>query len=102
MPEGALYVGRPTRYGNPFTVMNGGKQGWLVYDDRPRHDRGGYIASFATKPEALAHAVKLYRKHVIRTLDLTPLRGRDLVCWCQPDVACHADALLDAANRRQR
>jgi hypothetical protein len=27
------------------------------------------------------------------------LRGRDLVCWCPLDQACHADVLLELANR---
>jgi hypothetical protein len=27
------------------------------------------------------------------------LRGHDLVCWCPLDQPCHADVLLDLANR---
>ena len=27
------------------------------------------------------------------------LRGRDLCCWCPPDSPCHADVLLEIANR---
>jgi hypothetical protein len=30
---------------------------------------------------------------------LEPLRGRDLVCWCPRDAPCHADVLLELANR---
>jgi hypothetical protein len=30
---------------------------------------------------------------------LAPLRGRDLVCWCPLDAPCHADILLELANR---
>ncbi|MBR7191699.1 DUF4326 domain-containing protein [Gordonia sp. SCSIO 19800] len=26
------------------------------------------------------------------------LAGRDLVCWCEPEIACHADVLLELAN----
>ncbi|HST84640.1 MAG TPA: DUF4326 domain-containing protein [Kineosporiaceae bacterium] len=26
------------------------------------------------------------------------LAGKDLACWCDPDVACHADVLLELAN----
>jgi hypothetical protein len=26
------------------------------------------------------------------------LRGKDLACWCPPDLPCHADVLLDLAN----
>ena len=27
------------------------------------------------------------------------LRGRNLACWCSLDAFCHADVLLDLANR---
>ena len=30
---------------------------------------------------------------------LAVLRGRDLACWCKPGDACHADVLLEVANR---
>jgi len=89
MPETAVYVGRPTRWGNPFAA---GKP--------------------ATDPETgktievrdRAHAVALYRAwlpgHLAENLSLlAPLRGKDLICWCPLDGPCHADVLLDAANR---
>jgi hypothetical protein len=28
------------------------------------------------------------------------LAGRDLCCWCPLDDPCHADVLLEVANRR--
>lgn len=111
MPEGAIYVGRPTRWGNPFTVMNGHSQGWVVWDDRDRlglsakTTSDGYIASFPSKPEAAAYAVKRYREWLnssqARSMNLVPiLRGRDLACWCPVDEPCHADVLLALANKR--
>jgi len=30
--------------------------------------------------------------------NLDELRGRDVVCWCAP-LPCHADILLELANR---
>ncbi|UXU75524.1 MULTISPECIES: DUF4326 domain-containing protein [unclassified Paracoccus (in: a-proteobacteria)] len=30
---------------------------------------------------------------------LPALRGRPLACWCPPGCPCHADVLLDLANR---
>jgi hypothetical protein len=42
-----------------------------------------------------------YRVRLLRQPDLMAalpqLRGKDLVCWCDPD-ACHADVLLELAN----
>jgi hypothetical protein len=30
---------------------------------------------------------------------LSELRGPDLACWCALDQPCHADILLELANR---
>lgn len=30
---------------------------------------------------------------------LDELRGKDLLCWCAADELCHADILLELANR---
>ena len=115
MPEGAVYVGRPGKWGNPFTVMNGHRQGWLVWDDRDRHGwvnyetSDGFIAAYPTKTEAVlaavaTHAAWLKAAHRAPSerdpLDgIEALRGRDLACWCPLDQPCHADVLLEVANR---
>lgn len=104
MPEGAVYVGRPTKWGNPFTVMNGHRQGWLVWDDRDRYGwvihttSDGYVAARSTRAEAMAEAVNRFRRHMFRQWDLTELAGKDLACWCPLDQSCHADVLLEIAN----
>lgn len=136
MPEGAIYVGRPSRWGNPIRATGE----WI---EAACHAYG-YPAARAWRP---AMAVALYRwwmdgvpvtplphrlggarwidplaaiemtagssggafwlpahgvLHLPRRPDLLPLRGRDLVCWCDPDdplQPCHADVLLELANR---
>jgi len=30
---------------------------------------------------------------------IAPLRGKNLACWCALDQPCHADVLLELANR---
>lgn len=115
MPEGAVYVGRPSAWGNPFTVMNGHRQGWLVWDDRDRmglvdyETSGGLLATFTTKAEAVAVSVATHANWLKATrrgkgdpdplAGLDRLRGRDLVCWCPLDSPCHADVLLELANQ---
>ena len=76
MPEGAVYVGRPTQWGNPV------KFDWFV--------------GFASHAQVVAS----YRVYAIECglTWLAPLRGKDLVCWCPLDQACHADVLLELAN----
>ena len=115
-PDGAVVVSRPTRWGNPWTVVNGHRQGWLVYDDRDRLGLApaattseGFIASYPSREEAARNAVKRYRKWLTssqaRVMDLVPiLRGHDLCCWCplldrQGNLfPCHANVLLELAN----
>jgi len=70
MPPGGVSVARPTRWGNPYPVEEYG----------------------------LGEALRLFREHA-GTLDLAPLRGHPLGCWCPLSRRCHADTLLDLANR---
>lgn len=114
MPEGAVYVGRPSKWGNPFTVTNGHRQGWLVWDDRDRlgwvdyETSGGFMDSFQTQAEAVETSVathSVWLRAIVRSkdekdplADIAELAGRDLACWCPLDQPCHADVLLEIAN----
>jgi len=103
MPEGALYVGRPTRWANPFKVERTDAASrhygeWFVGD-------GMGVMFWATREEAAGCAVRAYRSELVRgvlpvsTADAhRHLRGRDLACWCPLDQPCHADLLLAVAN----
>jgi hypothetical protein len=90
LPDGAVYVGRPTIFGNPFQLVGAN----LVRDP--------YGNEWSCAPgEARGVAVRLFRAYVwdhIHPDDVDGLRGRDLVCWCPLDQPCHADVLLELAN----
>jgi hypothetical protein len=75
VPANAVYVGRPSKFGNPFFMANESKRDEVC-------DK--FEAWILSKPE-LVQACK------------QELRGRDLVCWCSP-ARCHADVLLAIAN----
>jgi len=91
LPEGAVYVGRPTEWGNPWRVGDRLMLEWPL--DEPR----GQVRELVITAEL---AVALYRiafepdAEEIRT----ELTGRDLACWCPLDQPCHADVLLEIAN----
>lgn len=114
MPEGTVYVGRPTKWGNPYRVgeilseRHGGPSGsdWLYAVDR------GWVGQRITTEMA----VTLYRllwSDVMyygddesvpiglfaHPTDLRELTGKDLACWCPLDQPCHADVLLELANQ---
>jgi hypothetical protein len=86
MPADAVYVGRPTVWGNPWRV--GGKA----------HGALGPREAVAEYERALTGG-QLHDRDGTQLMDrLAELRGRDLACWCDLDQPCHADILLRYAN----
>lgn len=71
----AVYVGRPTKYGNPWKAGRDGTREQVV----ARYERW-----LLDDPALVQQAQQ-------------ELRGKDLVCWCTP-LLCHADVLLGIAN----
>jgi hypothetical protein len=102
MPEGAIYVGRPTKWGNPFRVVPCENGFWTVVDNNDVDYREPFTG-WVNKDHAVLKSVRLYLMDVKGELapypPLADLRGHDLVCWCPLDKPCHADVLLDIANR---
>jgi hypothetical protein len=106
MPEGAVYVGRPSRWKNPYKIANSerGKGFIVVAVDRWGKSSGERWAGFADKAEAAAFAVDLYKRMLLGSFDsdpgsrkhyLGPLVGKDLACWCALGEPCHRDVLLE-------
>lgn len=107
-PAGAIYVGRGTRSGNPWVVVqtNTGT-GWAVNwaGDEPEPPRGLRSAIPANdRRDAHALAVELYETWLHAQPDRFferaqhHLAGRTLMCWCPDSLPCHADVLLRLSN----
>lgn len=92
----AVNVARPSRFGNRFMVM----PCWH-HEGIPSIGRGAFKAATAEEAhdEGQFIAVHLFQTIQAPTLDLAPLRGKNLACWCKPGTPCHADVLLELANR---
>jgi hypothetical protein len=84
MPEGAVYVGRPTKWGNPISIADAGSPEAAV-------DHYRYFCGM--DPDAPLHFGNELRERAKREL-----RGKDLACWCPLDRPCHADVLIELAN----
>lgn len=100
MPEGAVYVGRPTKWGNPWTVAE-----WQeLLHTLPIADARGAAADcfYAAMVDRLADPEYLEHEHPGFYPPLDQIRdelgGKDLACWCPIDQSCHADTLLWLAN----
>ena len=75
-PPNTLFVGRPTRWGNPYTVAEYGRREAVM---KFRVDF--LLGNLDVKPEDAREAMAGYRH---------------LACWCAPDEDCHADAYVYA------
>lgn len=101
MPKNTVYVGRPTKWGNPFKVDKSQRCGAL-----------GFFRGVADTPR---HAVIFYRQYLEGLMDkqcmyehpehycpreaiVRQLKGKNLACWCPLKQPCHADILLEIAN----
>lgn len=101
MPEGAIYVGRPSKWGNPYTIEEFGLE--LSLNLYAMSIQGCWVPGFL--PDHLVTTAYEIHCAFLKTFDQTPLedmyyelRGRDLACWCSLDQGCHADVLLELAN----
>ena len=96
MPEGAVYVGRPTVWGNVNRVGDCDDCGWGEHEG-PHHPMTAEdaVAAYRLVEEALV-AVEAQVTHPVDIY--ADLRGHDLACWCPLDQPCHADVLLELVN----
>ena len=86
IPPNAVYVGRPSKWGNPFSLPK-------FYHTQDRK----------TKKVLRLSVIHQYRQYLTEHPELVKaakreLKGKDLVCWCAP-LPCHADILLELANK---
>ena len=110
MPEGAVYVGRPTVFGNVVVCTPHGCQRKPCGCCEPYRCcvdvfREYVLSGIENRPSvtgALRYALDAVQGYPRRTelvRRLPELRGKDLACWCPLDRPCHADVLLELANR---
>lgn len=79
-PANSIYIGRGSRYGNPYSVAEYGRDDAIWY----------FRCAFFAKPAAEQRAI------------LDALRGKVLLCWCKPDEPCHGDVYLDLLRSQAR
>jgi len=123
LPNGAVIVDRTSRWGNPYAVRHR-LQTRPPGDDHPdagepHAGRWEYVVvNLDTGEEIQAHrgrygdprfeahrqAVELYETTTLPHrlgggLDLAELRGKDLACFCPPELPCHTDVLIAHTNQ---
>jgi len=98
IPLGTVYVGRPSKWGNPYRVDG--------YDIRDAEGNPAPKSEQLREGRAMAvrdYECALYCDHLPYKLDdvRRELRGKHLSCWCPLDKPCHADVLLEVANSEE-
>lgn len=76
--DNSVYIGRPTKWGNPFPIEDGDRE----------------------------ECLRKYKEYLYNNTELmeqakNELVGKDLVCFCAPKL-CHGDVLLEVANESKR
>jgi len=84
-------VSRPSRWGNPFSQALGSAKA-----SEKRAVRAASVARFSaalySEDGSLPFTIEQVRAE---------LCGKNLACWCPADEPCHADVLLEVANRKR-
>lgn len=80
-----VYIGRPSKWGNPFSHQPGTK---AKYKTKTRREAIQKHKEWITEGEG---------KHLLE--DIHELKGKILGCWCH-NKACHGDILVKLANEK--
>jgi hypothetical protein len=107
LPPNTVYVGRPSRWGNPFVVKRG------VSAKQVKYLAGMLYGGLICLTDAPIDEQRAHLKHAIK--NIRTLRGKNLACWCRlclkhkdglplgetcgRCLPCHADLLLEVANK---
>ena len=103
MPPNTISVARPGGWGNPFRVVRDQGKWWCMLN----REEG---IPFTNREAAVRQAIQCYRERnidgpdkiwngVFRDSAIEELRGKNLACFCPLDQSCHADILIEIANR---
>lgn len=88
-PPNSVYIGRPSKWGNPFQI-------------------GGLHIEVHGNILTREDVIKLYKDYLLYSdrgkellKDIEELKDKHLTCWCAP-LACHGDILLKLANADEK
>ncbi len=82
-----VYIGRPSKWGNPFSHLEGTSAKYKV---NSREESIEAFRKWITEGEG---------QYLLK--DLHELEGKILGCWCKPK-SCHGDVLIELINKRKQ
>jgi len=93
MPPNTVKVDRRSKWGNPFTIQGAREAGYKGTDAELARMCVGEFRERQYELQALVPSRFAN--------EMAELRGKNLACWCALDQPCHADVLLELANKDQ-
>ncbi len=96
LPANTVLVTRPSKFGNPYRVDSSRTQETCVRKYREHLE----AAICAERNRWTFGPYGIYWLTIVQRLPT--LRGKDLACYCRLDQPCHADVLLELANRPEK
>lgn len=105
MPKNAIYIGRPSKWGNPIRL-----NGDCIYIDASYRRKilspwvfynVGDIDDVLHLYWHIIHGTRFTDKDLqywsdkFKENDINELRSKDLVCWCSLKEKCHGDILIE-------
>ena len=107
-PEGARYVGWPSKWANPWRIVpvRDNSFPWGDAADVIHAETGASIGRFDRVSRgpgmgAPYWACQAFRRDLADELieeARSELAGHDLLCWCRLDQPCHADIWIELSN----
>ncbi len=97
MPPNTVYVGRGTKWGNPFIVGDLWENQGI--DRRLAVRLFRYMLQGVPSFAAFMFSTSILKNRLEILENIHELRGKNLACWCPLDQPCHADVLLELANK---
>ena len=107
IPAGVIYIGRGSKWGNPFKLVGGmiyvdaGHYQWTLFYQEAGYTTEDVVRLFRDMLMDLnSHPVDDAIRSRFRLMRDTigNLSGKTIACWCKVDACCHGDALAELAN----
>lgn len=97
MPENCVYIGRPSKWSNPFKVDE------LGIDEAVKRFRECILNNSMAYYYFydLCEATIQYNHFKWISENLSLLKGKDIACWCKLSDKCHSDVLIDLVKSLQ-
>lgn len=104
-PENTKYVGRPTKFGNPFRLtkdlfiecrsLNTIKE-WIVFKEDKKYSIDDVLVFYKKWLNwEYVNSVQPFLPPPPKPHEVKELNGKNLSCFCSLNVPCHVDVLLE-------